>query len=61
MWGVISSKRMRSDLGAHRCPLAAIGGTDWRGAAVIQGEAGKSGRTWLGLDQVGAKDVVGSA
>lgn len=52
---------MRSDLGAHRCPLAAIGGTDWRGAAVIQGEAGESGRTWLGLDQVGAKEVVGSA
>ena len=48
---------MGSDLGAHRCPLAAMGGIH---GVVIQGGAGRSGRNWLGLDQVGAKEVVGS-
>lgn len=63
--GVISSERMGADLGAHRCPLAASGGNRLgRGAggraAVIQGGAGRSGRNWLGLDQVGVKEEMGS-
>ena len=36
------------------------GGWGGLGGAVIQGGAGRSGRNWLGLDEVGAKEVVGS-
>ena len=43
---------MGADLGAHRCPLAASGGNRLG--------RGRSGRNWLGLDQVGVKEEMGS-